>query len=335
MTPSKKRTAKWLSDLGWHPKKIAAEFGVHRTTVTHTLDVMEEHPDPYWKKPRPGRPRKMDERDVRQAARAITSNFASDATDVQRKLFPHVSPVVVRQRLSEAGLPGRRRRKKPLLSKKAVQKRRVWEKRHRLREMKVWKRTIFSDESKFNLVGSDGLVWCRRRTGEALKPQYVKKKVAHGEGHIMVWGCITWNGVGRLHRIKGTLRKEQYCEIMKESFLGTLDDHSLSRHDIIFQQDNDPKHTSKLGTQWFRENHITVLDWPSSSPDMNIIEHVWAILDAKVRSRPTQPTNKDQLWRILQEEWQNLDIGYIRNLYLSIPRRFEALRDAKGMYTKY
>lgn len=68
---------------------------------------------------------------------------------------------------------------------------------------------------------------------------------------------------------------------------------------------------------------------------MNIIEHIWAYLDAKVCSHPTQPINKDQLWRILQEEWQNLNIEYIRNLYLSIPRRFKALKDAKGMYTKY
>lgn len=68
---------------------------------------------------------------------------------------------------------------------------------------------------------------------------------------------------------------------------------------------------------------------------MNIIEHVWAYLDAKVRSHPTQPTNKDQLWRILQKEWQDLDIEYIRHLYLSIPCCFKALRDAKGMYTKY
>lgn len=120
MTPLKKRTVKRLSDLGWHSKKIATKFDVHCTTITHTLKVMEEYPDPYWKQLRLGHLCKMDKRDVRRTTRTITLNFASDASDKQRKLFFNVSPVAIRQRLLEAGLPGRRCRKKPLLLKKAV-----------------------------------------------------------------------------------------------------------------------------------------------------------------------------------------------------------------------
>ena len=71
----------------------------------------------------------------------------------------------------------------------------------------------------------------------------------------------------------------QYCEILTESFLGTVVDQGLSPDNVIFQQDNDPKHTSRRAQEWFEENGVTVLPWPASSPDMNLIEHVWNMLD--------------------------------------------------------
>ena len=62
-----------------------------------------------------------------------------------------------------------------------------------------WCAVVFSDESKFNLFGSDGREWCWRKPREGLDPRYTKKNVTHGGRHIMVWGCITCHSVGRLH----------------------------------------------------------------------------------------------------------------------------------------
>ena len=146
----------------------------------------------------------------------------------------------------------------------------------------------------------------------------------------MVWGVITPNGVGRLHRVDGTMDALQYTKILKQSLLGTLKDHKLKKKDVIFQQDNDPKHTSKTAASWFSSHRFKVLEWPPASPDMSIIEPVWDHLDQNVRTRPRQPRNKDELWEALQEEWYNIDPGYIRNLYDSMPRRLQALLAAKG-----
>ena len=198
-----------------------------------------------------------------------------------------------------------------------------------------WHNVVFSDESKFNLFGSDSRQYCRRRPGEEFLDRNVKKVVKHWGGSLMVWGCITPQEPGRLHRIEGRMNAVQYCEILTESFLGILADQGLSPDDVIFQQDNDPKHTSRRAQEWFEENRVTVLPWPASSPDMNLIEHVWDMLDRKVRSRRRLPSNLDDLWRILQEEWNNLNIGAIQGLYDSMPRRVEALRAAKGSYTRY
>ena len=169
--------------------------------------------------------------------------------------------------------------------------------------LREWRRVWYSDESKFNLFGSDGRRWCRRETGEELCDRCLDVQVKHGGGNVMVWGDISWNGVGRLHRVEGNMDAAQYCKILSQSLLGSLSDQKTAPSSIIFQQDNDSKHTSRMAARWFEDHDITVLLWPSSSPDMNLIKHVWDVLDWKLRARLTKPSNRDQLWEILQEEW--------------------------------
>ena len=54
-----------------------------------------------------------------------------------------------------------------------------------------WERVHFSDESKFNLVGSDSRRYARRATGDRLNPKCVNKSAKHGGGSVMVWGMLS------------------------------------------------------------------------------------------------------------------------------------------------
>ena len=67
--------------------------------------------------------------------------------------------------------------------------------------------------------------------------------------------------------------------------------------------DIDPKHASKGVAKWLKENKVKVLEWPSQSPHLNPIEHLWAELKKRVRAR--RPTNLTQLHQLCQEEWAN------------------------------
>ncbi|KIK75311.1 hypothetical protein PAXRUDRAFT_18852 [Paxillus rubicundulus Ve08.2h10] len=69
-----------------------------------------------------------------------------------------------------------------------------------------------------------------------------------------------------------------YVQILDDELMGSLCDLGINKKDIYFQRDNNPKHTLKLATTWFQKKKIDKLDWPSNSPDMNIIEHSYGRL---------------------------------------------------------
>ena len=80
---------------------------------------------------------------------------------------------------------------------------------------------------------------------------------------------------------------------------------------------------------------MEVLPHPAQSPDLNPIEHVWKELKRKVNDRGVIAKNVDQLWGILQEEWEKIDIDFINRLVESMPRHTQAVLEAKGGSTKY
>ncbi len=126
-----------------------------------------------------------------------------------------------------------------------------------------------------------------------------------------------------------------YVEILNDDLLGTLKDLEINKKDIYFQQDNNPKHTSCLAQDWFKQKKLDKLDWPASSPDMNIIENLWEYLERRVCTQSPLPRNSEEMWVALQEEWESIEEGYVKRLYQSMPESVAALIKAKGSHTRY
>lgn len=148
----------------------------------------------------------------------------------------------------------------------------------------------------------------------------------------MVWGCFSAKGMGPLRRIETTMDQHLYIDIMEK----TMNPYRLKvfgERSVIFQQDNDPKHTAKLVKNWFSDNAVPVMDWPSQSPDLNPIEHMWDVVENKLAGKRAK--NAKEKFAQLEQAWREVSQETIDNLIDSMPRRCQAVIDAKGFATKY
>ena len=147
----------------------------------------------------------------------------------------------------------------------------------------------------------------------------------------MVWACFSWYGVGPLFRIKNTMNAVDYKTIMEEVMLPYAEEYMPLKR--LFQQDNDPKHTSKMLKSWFDTNKVAVLPWPSQSPDLNPIENLWNELEKKLSGQFL--SSKDKLWEKVQDEWYSIQLKTCQVLVDSMPRRVHKVLQNNDGYTGY
>ena len=66
-----------------------------------------------------------------------------------------------------------------------------------------------------------------------------------------------------------------------------------------------PCHTASSTKAWFQRKNIEVFPWPSQSPDLNPIEHVWEEMKTKMENRTCK--NVEELERAIFQCWQDID----------------------------
>jgi len=313
---------------------IAKTLNLHKSIVSRTIRQFRVLGNISVKK-KSGRPRKTTPYQDKQIIKIAKSEPFLGSNRIKHRISEelgvNVTSRTVRGRLVEAKLFGRRPAKKPLLSKKNRRSRLNFAKTHLHWTEHDWKKVIWSDESKFSLFKSDGIVYVRRPANQRLNPKYTCPTVKHGGGSVMVWGCFSGYGMGPLYKIEGIMDRFKYKDILENQMVPYADETMPLRH--VFQQDNDPKHSSRYVKAWLRQEQINTMDWPSQSPDLNPIENLWEILDLKIRGKLYH--NNAELFNALKEAWTTMDAALISKLLRSMPKRCQDVIKNNGYFTKY
>lgn len=324
-TPEKRRIIRQLLSEGKTYTEIQNSLQISAKMISNAKN--------YKEKPETrGRKKVLSPKSVRRIVRCSKALPHLPATEIKKELNLNASVETFRRILRRNNLNARSPRKVPLLTKKHIAKRIQFAKTHVHRPLQDWRNILWTDESKIVLYGSPGSrEYVRRPPNAEYVPRYTRKTVKHGGSSIMVWGSFSYHGVGPIYRINGVMDQHVYVDILQGTMLPYAEEEMPIRW--VFQQDNDPKHTSKKAKEWFRVNNISVLDWPPQSPDLNPIENLWA--DVKKMVAASKPTNNNQLWITVETAWKSIPLERCQALVDSMKRRCEAVISNKGSTTKY
>lgn len=269
-----------------------------------------------------GQPRKIDGASARALGQYIRRDTSLSTRNLAAKMLAkgiELSHQTIGRHLKKIGYSKSLPRATSMLTEKHKQNRVSWAQNH-LND--TWERTFFSDETAFELYRNTV-----RRWHKGARPvRYMPKSRVK----IFAWGGFC---------IKGKVDLFLFSQIMDaEFYVGILRERVPEIRRIFgtrwrFQQDNDPKHTSRLAKSFLAENMPELIDWPSNSPDLNPIENLWGIVKGNVEKR--MPKNLDELKRYMSEEWAKIPKFVLIGLAQSMRRRCELVIESKGERIAY
>lgn len=191
-----------LKEQGIANKEIAAATGLSVRAIQY-INKNVKHTHSFKDRPRSGRPPKLTDRNKRTIARMVKKKETSTATAISKALKSShqitVSPDTVKRSLKSFGYACRIKKKKPRLTEKHKKARLAFAKKYESWTSDDWKNVIWSDESKFNLLTSDGKEYYWTNRPAELTEEGISPTLKFGGGGVMVWSCLTWQGMVSIH----------------------------------------------------------------------------------------------------------------------------------------
>lgn len=110
----------------------------------------------------------------------------------------------------------RKRGKVPAITSQHAEKRLNCSKDYGARNASDRKHVIFSDAERFNLDSPDGFAHYQH---DLRKEPRTFSRRQHGNGSIMVWGVMSYNGPSNLVTVSQMMNPEIYCRLLKKGML--------------------------------------------------------------------------------------------------------------------
>jgi len=290
-----------------------------------------------------GRPPVYDERESRNIIRASLSDRTKSIRDIvsdpdinpKEATFETVRTLFTSHRIVSRVLPKRMQD----LSRQNIKDRVAFADQYFKWEVSDWELVIFSDEADLFPIKC-GKEYIRLREEEKLVDVVPIREGSKKNLTVKVWGSISSLGVGPLVRYEETMKAQKYVDTLNTYLLQEypmLENSKMEEEGqddqlptFSFVHDNCTPHTAKIVKNWRDENQVNFLKWPSNSPDLNIIENVWAYLQDKLYEVRAELTCPDDTWEKTLEIWRSIPLTYIQDLYQDLPLRIGELKIMKG-----
>jgi transposase len=217
--------------------------------------------------------------------------------------------------------------KRPRMSPKNIEYRKtfaqqIWQ------DVKIFLPWLFTDEVSIDRNGSVRSV---RRVPHILSDQDIYVERDQFPCRIMVWGAIGFNFKSALILVNGSIDALQYQAIIAQSGVIAQMDALYGVNCWVFQDDGASPHRAKSTRQFLAQQCLTLssnLHWPAHSPDLNVIENVWAIMKSEIGQCHCE--TPEDLWRVAQEAWEHISIELVNNLIASFQYRLQCVQALGG-----
>lgn len=325
LTPEEQGKIKILHEEGYSNRAIARRTGRSHQVVSKFL----AEPENYGKRFK-GRKKFVTTERERRAIIREASNSTLTASQIAHNVGTKASLRTVQKILQQCPhLKRLKIKRKPALKPFHISERLRFA-REKMHWKTEWFKVIFSDEKKFNRDGPDGFSFYFH---DLRKNELILSRRRTDVGSVMVWGAISYKGVIDLVFLKGRQNSQKYIELLEKERGTFIKVNGGS--DFIFQHDNASIHSAYAVRSWFKNHNINILEWPSNSPDLNIMENVWGWLSLQVYKNSRQFSTSEELQKALQQAWNQIPVNYLKTLYDSMPSRIFELIQKNGKCTNY
>lgn len=224
------------------------------------------------------------------------------------------------------------------LTTKQKQQRVQFARRHARRS---WKNVLFVDACKFTFAPP------QRHTRHGVLAYAGRRPVLKaGDTHtgLCVYGAVSFKGKSQLVFVTGsshvakTYKKpcgERYNGVGAEEYINVMHAHliptgrKLHGADLVYLHDWSGCHKSRAVKAYQHDVGLAVMgDFPSRSPDINIIENIWAWIDSQLRKQTYDSLQSFQ--ERLISTWDSIPLSFQQNCINSMRARLQAIIRAEG-----